>query len=769
MGGWDWASAHCLEKIQEMLSRAIKDQEDLWNMLLASTSSPELQQQRSAASELQGVEAGVYGSEPGQLESAAAGSNRQQQQLNHTCSCCASEFTPTMRNLRHLTAKVENSLDWCHLALCRIKEFTAHSPRSIKPIIKQQTAASTLRYPKLHGPALIPLQIPARDVVDEQDLASLLLSRDETPFLPSDCMNDFINNPGGRTSSKSTLADHPSAGAGADDQVATAGQLPGDHHLTTLSMLAFDLEPSRQGQNIERVIPTPARAAATTGMDTVMDWPDFPDHADSAMVVDISAAAYDNKEEQQLQLTAAAGAEGAVASKKAAAGDHGDGNLYLAAANCNQVKMGAAETARATADDHSFPLQNNHAEDCTEAKFTDCDDPICGRPLTSGHNPSRAKRDREVDVSMGTSDDQKALVVTYQRLRPGVDIKRGIPEDGHRGWKKYGSKSIQNANFCRGYYKCSVKECSAKKSVQPTDKDPSVFEVTYTGTHTCSRTYPRRKTHRIANMQPAATAIPAASAPQVLHESQPMLSTPSHDIEAASACQKQPKPASPAQVPSEDQDHGVGPETPEKLEYASSVVHLPALSTPVITDVVKQKVLHQQATSSSSLSELAVTAASIGHAAANQQLTRSSDLESCLAAESLMSTDSSMPQAAAATGRSHDIQDWTLTRYALIDQEDQHEGGLRNVENMNIDSYCILNELQAAAYEDDDDRHHHIHFANNQLLHNNTYQDFNNFQESCMLHEWRDQIMDHTKFSWSHELAPEFLFPPDHQLQHNLF
>jgi hypothetical protein len=67
MGGWDWASAHCLEKIQEMLSRAIKDQEDLWNMLQASTSSPELQQQRSAVSELQGVEAGVYGSKPGQL------------------------------------------------------------------------------------------------------------------------------------------------------------------------------------------------------------------------------------------------------------------------------------------------------------------------------------------------------------------------------------------------------------------------------------------------------------------------------------------------------------------------------------------------------------------------------------------------------------------------------------------------------------------------------------------------------------------------------
>jgi len=52
--------------------------------------------------------------------------------------------------------------------------------------------------------------------------------------------------------------------------------------------------------------------------------------------------------------------------------------------------------------------------------------------------------------------------------------------------------------------------------------------------------------------------------------------------------------------------------------------------------------------------------------------------------------------------------------YALIDKEDQHEeGSIRNVENMNIDSYCILNELQAVAYEDDDDCHHHLHFANN--------------------------------------------------------
>ncbi len=38
----------------------------------------------------------------------------------------------------------------------------------------------------------------------------------------------------------------------------------------------------------------------------------------------------------------------------------------------------------------------------------------------------------------------------------------------------------------RAYYKCSVSsECNAKKMVQPMEKDPSIFEVTYVGQHTC--------------------------------------------------------------------------------------------------------------------------------------------------------------------------------------------------------------------------------------------------------------------------------------------
>lgn len=50
--------------------------------------------------------------------------------------------------------------------------------------------------------------------------------------------------------------------------------------------------------------------------------------------------------------------------------------------------------------------------------------------------------------------------------------------------------------YCRAYYKCSVMDCKAKKMVQPTDKDPSVFQVIYVGVHTCSHTANTRKRKR---------------------------------------------------------------------------------------------------------------------------------------------------------------------------------------------------------------------------------------------------------------------------------
>jgi hypothetical protein len=70
--------------------------------------------------------------------------------------------------------------------------------------------------------------------------------------------------------------------------------------------------------------------------------------------------------------------------------------------------------------------------------------------------------------------------------------------------------------YCRAYYKCSVKDCRAKKMVQPTDKDPSLFQVIYLGVHTCSQTANTRKRKRKARGGAVqAAADKAASLQQV--------------------------------------------------------------------------------------------------------------------------------------------------------------------------------------------------------------------------------------------------------------
>ncbi|XP_059627884.1 WRKY transcription factor 55-like [Cornus florida] len=63
-----------------------------------------------------------------------------------------------------------------------------------------------------------------------------------------------------------------------------------------------------------------------------------------------------------------------------------------------------------------------------------------------------------------------------------------IPPDDHYTWRKYGQKEILGSRFPRSYYRCThqkLYQCPAKKQVQRLDVDPSTFEVTYRGNHTC--------------------------------------------------------------------------------------------------------------------------------------------------------------------------------------------------------------------------------------------------------------------------------------------
>ncbi|CAH1430247.1 unnamed protein product [Lactuca virosa] len=51
-------------------------------------------------------------------------------------------------------------------------------------------------------------------------------------------------------------------------------------------------------------------------------------------------------------------------------------------------------------------------------------------------------------------------------------------------WRKYGQKPIKGSPFPRNYYKCSTtKACGARKQVEQSHVDPTVFIVSYSGEH----------------------------------------------------------------------------------------------------------------------------------------------------------------------------------------------------------------------------------------------------------------------------------------------
>ncbi|GJT23331.1 probable WRKY transcription factor 53 [Tanacetum coccineum] len=87
------------------------------------------------------------------------------------------------------------------------------------------------------------------------------------------------------------------------------------------------------------------------------------------------------------------------------------------------------------------------------------------------------------------SKKRKAMPIWKNQIRISTDSGlEGNTDDGY-SWRKYGQKDILGAKFPRSYYRCTyryVQNCMARKQVQRTDEDPTVFEITYRGQHTCN-------------------------------------------------------------------------------------------------------------------------------------------------------------------------------------------------------------------------------------------------------------------------------------------
>ncbi|RZC91325.1 hypothetical protein C5167_027388, partial [Papaver somniferum] len=114
-------------------------------------------------------------------------------------------------------------------------------------------------------------------------------------------------------------------------------------------------------------------------------------------------------------------------------------------------------------------------------------------PLSSVSRSPRS--DYESDLMTNYSKKRKILPKWTKKERVcELTGFEGPPDDAY-SWRKYGQKDILNNNyprchcyFYRAYYRCThrdVQRCLAKKLVQRTDEDPSLFCITYWGKHTC--------------------------------------------------------------------------------------------------------------------------------------------------------------------------------------------------------------------------------------------------------------------------------------------
>ncbi|KAJ4796000.1 WRKY DNA-binding protein 67 [Rhynchospora pubera] len=79
------------------------------------------------------------------------------------------------------------------------------------------------------------------------------------------------------------------------------------------------------------------------------------------------------------------------------------------------------------------------------------------------------------------------------RSRPRVEansqekIFLDNPDDCY-AWSLYGQKEIRNSKYPRFYYVCAHKEdldCHATKTVLPLEGDSAIYEIIYSGQHTC--------------------------------------------------------------------------------------------------------------------------------------------------------------------------------------------------------------------------------------------------------------------------------------------
>ncbi|KAF6143035.1 hypothetical protein GIB67_041103 [Kingdonia uniflora] len=112
---------------------------------------------------------------------------------------------------------------------------------------------------------------------------------------------------------------------------------------------------------------------------------------------------------------------------------------------------------------------------------------VPGEKNATRSKPEGSKTGRSPVMQRSQKRKDGVKTITVRAAAPSIGNTEIPPDDGYT-WRKYGQKEILGSMFPRGYYRCTHKNffgCNAKKQVQRIDEDPSIYEITYYGDHTC--------------------------------------------------------------------------------------------------------------------------------------------------------------------------------------------------------------------------------------------------------------------------------------------
>ncbi|KAL3653571.1 WRKY transcription factor [Castilleja foliolosa] len=139
------------------------------------------------------------------------------------------------------------------------------------------------------------------------------------------------------------------------------------------------------------------------------------------------------------------------------------------------------------------PLQMNNVQSQENIQFNNT---RIGSSSSSSHNYPQPNRQRR-------RKNQQLLKIVRQMTQEELSADSWA-------WRKYGQKPIKGSPYPRNYYRCSTsKGCAARKQVERSPNDPSLFVVSYTGEHT----HPR-PTHRSSLAGSTRSKLSSPSAPK---------------------------------------------------------------------------------------------------------------------------------------------------------------------------------------------------------------------------------------------------------------